>query len=112
MSVPMANPPFSSMSDDDMPLTLRRKRDEQRAAQAKAAQDQSSALDRPPGEPGMLVRGFEVPFFRLMMFTLKLVLAAIPALILLGFILFVIGQVAQAYFPWLVKMRIVVTFPG
>lgn len=111
----MAQPPFSSMSDDDMPLTLRRKRDEQRAAaQAKAAKEeqQASALDRPPGEPGVLVRGFDVPFFRLMTFCLKLVLAAIPALILLGLILFVIGQVAQTWFPWLVKMRIVVTFPG
>jgi hypothetical protein len=112
MSGSMAQPPFSSMPDDDMPLTLRRKRDAQRAATAKAEQDRLSALEAPPGEPGMVVRGFDVPLFRLMGFLIKCVVAGIPAVVLLGLILFAIGQVAQTYFPWLVKMRIVVTFPG
>ena len=32
--------------------------------------------------------------------------------IVLGLIMFAMGQVAERVFPWLVKMRIVVSFPG
>jgi hypothetical protein len=113
----MAEPQFSTAQDDDLPRTLRRERDarQQRQAQAQGPQPTyvatgSHALDQPPGD-GVTVTAFEVPFFRLMAFLMKVVLAAIPALVLLGLILFAIGQVAQTYLPWLVKMQIVVNFP-
>ena len=56
------------------------------------------------------VTALDIPFFRLMAFFLKAALAAIPALLLLGLLLFGIGQLLQTYLPWLVKMRILVTF--
>lgn len=67
----------------------------------------------PPGElPQVSVARFEVPFLKMVTFYLKAVVAAIPALILLMMILWAIGQVAQTFLPWLVKMRILITFPG
>jgi hypothetical protein len=116
----MAEPQFAQPMDDDLPRTVRRERD---ARQARLHQQQHAASggystgpqgagtpDHPPGE-GVVVSALEVPFFRLMAFLLKVVLAGIPALILLGLILYSLGQVAQTYFPWLVKMRIIITFP-
>ncbi|NOU06436.1 MAG: hypothetical protein HOO99_09660 [Hyphomicrobiaceae bacterium] len=66
-----------------------------------------------PGEhPEVSVAQFNVPFVRLVAFFLKAVLAAIPALILLALILWSMGQIAQKYLPWLVKMRILISFPN
>lgn len=61
---------------------------------------------------GATVRRFDVPFVHLMMFFLKAVLASIPALILLGVILYFAGQALATHFPELVRMKILVTFPG
>lgn len=58
------------------------------------------------------VRRFDVPFLHLMTFFLKAVLAAIPALILLGVILWMGGSVLQTFFPDLVKMHINISFPN
>lgn len=58
------------------------------------------------------VKRFEVPFFRLAFFFIKAVLAAIPALILLGALLYIAGKGLQAYFPELVRMKILITFPN
>jgi hypothetical protein len=58
------------------------------------------------------VRRFDVPFIHLMTFFLKAVLAAIPALILLGVILWFAGSALQAVFPDLVKMKILISFPN
>lgn len=58
------------------------------------------------------VQRFDVPFLRLVAFFLKAVLAAIPALILLGVILYFAGKGLEAYFPELVRMKIMITFPG
>jgi len=67
----------------------------------------------PPGEfPSATVARLEVPFLHLVAFCLKAVLAAIPALLLLMLILWGVGQIAQMYLPWLVKMKILITFPG
>ncbi|MCV0369874.1 hypothetical protein [Filomicrobium sp.] len=57
------------------------------------------------------VKRFDVPFTTLSLFFLKAVVAAIPALILLGAILWVAGDILQAYFPWLIKMQIFIHFP-
>lgn len=58
------------------------------------------------------VRRIDVPFFHLMAFFLKAVVAAIPALILLTAILWFLGQGLSAFFPELVKMKILIGFGG
>jgi hypothetical protein len=109
----MAEPQFSTHQDDDLPRTLRRERDAR--AQARANQEYDmDGLGRDLGSgdgPGVTVTRFDVPFLRLMLFFIKAVLAAIPALIMLGLILFLMGNIAHKLFPWLIKMRIMITFP-
>lgn len=120
------NYPLSAEADpDDLPRTLRREREarereaRERAASGLAADpagygahdasyDASAASDAYPA----VVRRYDVPFFHLMMFFLKAVLAAIPALILLTAILWGLGQALQTFFPELVKMKILITFPN
>jgi hypothetical protein len=58
------------------------------------------------------VTRFDVPFFRLMAFFIKAVFAAIPALIILGALLWLAGDVLRNLFPWLVKMQILIRFPN
>jgi hypothetical protein len=58
------------------------------------------------------VRRFDVPFMHLVTFFLKAVVAAIPALILLTAILWLFGSALQAFFPDLVKMKILISFPN
>ena len=58
------------------------------------------------------VKRIDVPFVQLMWFFLKAVLAAIPALILLTAILWVLGQGLQTFFPELVKLKILIGFQG
>lgn len=58
------------------------------------------------------IRRFDVPFFHLVGFFLKAVLAAIPALILLTVILWFAGSALQSLFPDLVKMKILISFPN
>ena len=113
----MDDPRFEPHPENDLPKSFLR----ERAARQRAAEtsftggdpgdpNMSYRSDRPPGD-GVTVDRIEVPFFRLVMFFLKCAFAAIPALILLGFFMFAIGQAAQMMFPWLVKMRILITFP-
>jgi hypothetical protein len=93
---------------DDLPRTLRRERE----ARERAAREPSPDLmgrDLPqksywsmPVEPApvpALVRAIDVPFHGLVLFFLKAVVAAIPALILLTAILFAGGQVLKHAFP-------------
>ncbi len=76
------------------------------------SQEYAQPARLPPGEfPPATVTRFQVPFFHLVGFFLKAVLAAIPAILLLGAILWGLGTLAQIYFPALVKMRILITFP-
>ena len=58
------------------------------------------------------VTRFDVPFLRLVGFFLKAVIAAIPALVLLGTILWFAGKGLEAYFPELVRMKILISFPN
>ena len=57
------------------------------------------------------VRRVKVPFFSLMAFFIKAVFAAIPALLILIGLLYGLGIVLETYFPWLIKMKIVISFP-
>ena len=126
-------------STDDLPRTLRRERDNrERAAREQQARTQApqTAWDRgevpatqsaygtpepanpydgqmAPGEPASaVVRRIKVPFFSLMGFFIKAVFAAIPALLILIAMLYGLGLALQAYFPQLIKMKILISFPG
>jgi hypothetical protein len=119
---------------DDLPRTFRRERDAQREAREREARERAAAelayapLPEPSfsHEPTMpafeapypshavsgTVTALEIPFRRLVTFFMKAVFAAIPAILLLGIILWVFGQFLSAYFPWLLKMKILITFPN
>jgi hypothetical protein len=58
------------------------------------------------------VTRIDVPFMRLMFFFLKAVVAAIPALILLTAILWAGGQLLEKFYPDIIKMKILISFPG
>lgn len=58
------------------------------------------------------VTRLDVPFFHLMAFFIKAVFAAIPAMLLLGALLWGAGHLLQLYFPWLVKAQILIHFPN
>src|SRR6185295_4028586 len=115
---------FSDESSDDLPRTLRREKEarareaRERAAQERAAapslstgsddysgprpQVYRSADIEPRGDdhpPPATVRRFDVPFVHLATFFIKAVLAGIPALILLGVILWFAGALVQSCFP-------------
>jgi len=61
--------------------------------------------------PPATVTAFDVPFTNLMVFFLKAVLAGIPALLLLGAIMWGIGHVLQTFFPALLKLKIMIYVP-
>ena len=122
----MADPQFSNSSDDDLPRTIRRERDARQRNAMASSHSQSgshggsyanppagrgSAYDLDTGD-GVVVTALSIPFFRLMFFLIKCVLASVPALLLLGAMLYGLGQALKIFLPWLVKMQIVVTFPG
>lgn len=125
---------------DDLPRTFRREREarerearereaREREAQGREEPSMSARSDDEFGVPfsashdytaaatysvepvPAAVKRFDVPFVTLSLFFLKAVVAAIPALILLGVILWVAGDILQAYFPWLIKMQIFIHFP-
>lgn len=60
---------------------------------------------------GTTVTDVRIPFFRLVMICFKLVFAAIPALTLLTAILWLAGHGMMTFFPWLVKMQILIKVP-
>ena len=64
-----------------------------------------------PAVPASVQR-FDVPFQHLVMFFLKAVVAAIPALILLTGIMWVGGQLLKFFFPWLLTAQILIHFPN
>ncbi|MFM1815031.1 MAG: hypothetical protein RLZ98_1726 [Pseudomonadota bacterium] len=106
---------------DDLPRTLRREK-EARAAQAAAAQTAqqptfsqvdygySSSFASQP-QPAVM-KALDIPFLHLMFFFIKAVLAAIPALILLGALLWLAGDILMAYFPWLVHVKVQIYVPN
>jgi len=131
---------FSSGGEEDLPRTVRQQKEAVRARDQLARdmlggprqaytrnpayadsglanEDFQTMSQTPPGEdPPATVTRLQLPFFHLAGFFLKAVVAAIPALIVAVAILMAVfwmtGQVVEHYLPWLVKMRIVVSFPG
>jgi len=131
-------PPLTDTTDD-LPRTLRRERESrERAAREMQARQAAStgnlAWDRggqsPAPQPSVYgapehdyephpareieaatVTRIKVPFFSLMGFFIKAVFAAIPALLILIAMLYGLGVALQAYFPQLIKMKILISFP-
>lgn len=68
--------------------------------------------DSVPDYPAATVKHLDIPFLHLMAFFLKAVVAAVPALMLLGAILWGMGQTLKTLFPWLLKMQIFIQFPN
>ena len=117
-------PPLDSV--DDLPRTLRREREarerarEQQAglpaqssayaAPEQAGYDAMAYAGVPEAYPAVVTR-FRVPFVSLMLFFIKAVLAAIPALLLLAAIFYGAGIVLKTYFPWIVQTEILIRFP-
>ena len=111
--------PLTADSDfDDLPRTLRSERERQAATAAPTIQDYDmrdqhySHVDAADEPVAARVTRLDIGFFRLMMFLIKAVLASIPALFLLAVILWFAGQALQVFFPELVQMKILITFPG
>ncbi len=136
----MSNPQLAATAglppEDDIPRTFRRER-EAREREAREKESQARAPATPPTQkkavPSLavpepqdgsfsearseaavsaVVKAFDVPFLKLAAFLIKVVLAGIPALLLLTLIMWVFGQGLTTFFPQLVKMKILVTFPG
>lgn len=121
---------------EDLPRTLRREKEarerEKRERAAREREAQPSGLSAPQPEPTNYtasypyasaayamdepypasVRAIDVPFFRLMLFFIKAVFAAIPALVILMALLWLAGQALEAAFPELLKAKILITFPN
>lgn len=112
----MSEPTFSMTADDDLPRTIRRERDarEREAREQQAREREPSiaarAIEREGAygmpAPAATVTAIDVPFLRLMMFFIKAVFAAIPAMLALTALLWLFGQGLQSYFPQLLKMKI------
>ena len=117
----MAEPTFSMTSDDDLPRTLRR---EKEAREREAFERHTPASDYVPAEAPtanhhdgyetdeVSVRYLKIPFFHMMFFFIKAVFAAIPALIVLGALLYGAGQLLKVYFPWLIQAEILIRLPN
>lgn len=129
----MSEPQLSLTADadfDDLPRTVRRERDARaREAREREARERDATLSAPPprylgrddpyARPAVsddpvaaAVTRFDVPFMRLVLFFFKAVFAAIPALIVLGVMLWFAGHILQTQFPELIKMKILITFPN
>lgn len=112
--------------EDDLPRTLRREREARdREARERSYQMPSAAsimggnhyASSPAGpvfagdlQPAV-VRHFDVPFVQLMLFCIKAVFAAIPAVLLLTVMLWLGGQALLTYFPKLVHTEIIIRVP-
>jgi hypothetical protein len=134
----MTDTSYHSGGNEDLPRTVRQQKEARARDQAareilnpprssaspRAASSMGSPLasdyrgsefpvaQSPPGEyPRATVSRLQLPFLHMVGFFLKAVIAAIPALILLMLILWGAGQIAKHFLPWLVQMKIDITFP-
>jgi anti-sigma factor RsiW len=125
MSIPL----MADGDMEDLPRTVRR---EKEARAREAREREASGLSAPQPEPVTYaaaaerydtaysaeeaypasVRSIDVPFFRLMLFFMKAVFAAVPALMVLIALLWLGGQALEAAFPELLKAKILITFPN
>lgn len=90
---------------DDLPRTLRRER-----AARERANHMAQHQDWPDMPRHAVVTQLEIPFFRLMLFSLKAVLAGIPAIALLCFIVWAGMTALKSNYPELIHTRILIDF--
>lgn len=123
----MPEPSLTMTVDDDLPRTVRREREaRERAARERERDREPPMTSHAPSSPMPMhvgrddydlpappatVTNFDIPFTRLMMFLIKVVLAGIPALILLTVILWGFGALLKSAFPWLVHAQITISVP-
>ena len=126
----MAEPNFAAIADaDDLPRTLRREREARERAKREEetrkrnatlthdydANRRSMVADDGPAHGQLavagVVTGFDVPFFHLMRFFIKAVFAAIPALIILGVLLWFAGAALKHAYPGLVHTEVIIRVP-
>jgi hypothetical protein len=116
----MSEPSLSMTADDDLPRTIRRERDaREREARERESRERAAVVPAGPSAmerdgfaaPAATVTDFDVPFAKLMMFFIKAVFAAVPAVLLLIIMLWLFGHGLQAAFPQLVKMKILIYMP-
>ena len=126
----------ATAGDDDLPLTFRREKEaRERANRPDAGADprdtsfdlrhdgrtessgpqpfpsRSQSYEEFPPEPGVVTH-FDVPFAHLVVFFLKAVFAAVPAIIVLGVILWFFGEILTTFYPELIKTEILIRFPN
>jgi len=118
-------PLMADGGDEDLPRTLRREREaREREARERQARQRNATLTHDFGaaeveayagaqmEPvPASVKRFDVPFVQLMMFFIKAVFAAIPALLILGTLLWFAGAALKAAYPQLVHTEILIRIP-
>ena len=98
---------------DDLPKTLRNKS----LRTSDEPMHTAPAASRPAPPPdyavtdGTIVRDIKIPFWRLVVFLMKVALACVPALLIVAVMLWGIAEVAGALFPNLVKMKILIQVP-
>jgi hypothetical protein len=125
----VAEPNFAAIAEaDDLPRTLRREREARERAKREEetrkrnatlthdydANQRSAVADLPAhlhGYAGGVVTCFDVPFFHLMRFFIKAVFAAIPALIILGVLLWFAGVALKHTYPGLVHTEVIIRVP-
>lgn len=98
---------------DDLPKTLRN-----RSLRTSDEPMQAHPSETPPSVRGPLTLGaggvvtdIKIPFWRLVLFLMKVALACVPALLIVAVILWGIAEVAGTLFPQLVKMKIMIQVP-
>lgn len=114
---------------DDLPRTLRREREARERAKREEEERKlkgtrthdfepavvapSSYTPRPAGFDATpaVVKRFEVPFLHLMAFFIKAVVAAIPAIVLLGVLLWFAGAAIKSAYPQLIHTEVVIRVP-
>ncbi|MFM9847733.1 MAG: hypothetical protein ACKVP3_11305 [Hyphomicrobiaceae bacterium] len=122
----MPEPQFATI-DDDLPRTFRREREarEREAREREARErevDQREAMIIEPAflrrdPPNRLINQpiaddrLQMSFLRLMTFCIKVVFAAIPAILILAVLLWLGGQALATFFPQLPRMQIFIHFP-
>lgn len=122
----MTETDYSLMGDgpEDLPRTLRREKEaREREAREREAKARAATLTHDFGAsdtafepkaahaaPATVTR-FDVPFTHLMAFFIKAVLAAIPALIVLGVLLWCAGALLKTFYPQLVHTEIIIRVP-
>jgi len=107
----MSDPTLTIPDDEpseDLPRAIRRERDA-RAAEARA-RDFFGAATAPDAPPATVTR-IDISFARLVAFFLKAALAAIPAILLLIAILWLMGTLLEWIYPELIKAKIMIYVP-